>query len=79
MTYPPPEFRIEFRSWGLHAFCEKCNGIAEIEFTGFDPSLPKFRFKCNECKKESEYKFYTPVSGLPRKPVYKPRTKKVHN
>ncbi len=63
--YPDPEFRIEFRSRGLHVFCENCPDTkAKTEYMGLDAG-PQFKFTCPICLKTGTYQMYTAHCGFP--------------
>ncbi len=68
--HPDPEFRIEFRSRGLHVFCENCPDTkADTEYMGLDPAFPQFKLTCPKCLKSGTYKMYTHHYGFPEKPT----------
>jgi hypothetical protein len=52
----------------LHILCEKCGEHLECEYLGWDPGVPHFRAKCNNCNEEVTLKLMVGKwKGLPMK------------
>lgn len=48
--------------------CTECGGDVAVEFLGYDPSMPRFRFACRGCDAHGDFKMhFQHWSGLPRK------------
>ena len=47
--------------------CDECNGDIRIEFLGYDPAVPQFRFACRGCNTSGEFKMQFQLwKGLPQ-------------
>ncbi len=48
--------------------CATCGTDVLIEFLGYDPAVPRFRFACKKCNESAEYKMgFQFWRGLPPK------------
>jgi hypothetical protein len=53
----------------FNVLCAKCESTVEIEYLGFDPSIPHFRATCKQCEETATLKLSgTFWHGLPSKP-----------
>jgi len=54
----------------LEVHCDECVEIMTVEYMGWDPSIPRFRFRCRNCGVDEKWKV-DPVlwKGLPPRPL----------
>ena len=54
----------------MNFHCADCGGAVRIDFLGYDPAIPRFRFACQGCGEHGEFKMQWQLwGGLPRRPA----------
>jgi hypothetical protein len=60
------KFNAESHGDYLNFRCTACGSPIRVDFLGFDPAVPRFRFKCKGCGEGGEYKMEWQLwGGLP--------------
>jgi hypothetical protein len=61
------KFQAESQADYMNFRCTECGGDIHVQFLGYDPAVPRFKFECRKCNTSGEFKMQFQLwSGLPQ-------------
>jgi hypothetical protein len=62
--FQPAMFKIVPSGDYLHVVCEKCGEASELDFKGYDPSVPLIEITCQKCGSSGKWKLWMGGHGF---------------